>query len=69
MGKIGVLMAVDYNTNMLEKLNVDVCMECGCCSYVCPAKRNIVQRNKMAKTMLRSYQIEKKKREEAQKNG
>ena len=53
----------------LEKLKVNLCMECGCCSYVCPAKRNIVQRNKMAKTMLRNYQIEKKKREEAQKNG
>jgi electron transport complex protein RnfC len=44
-------------------------MECGCCSYVCPAKRNIVQRNKMAKTMLRNFQMERKKREEAQKNG
>ena len=53
----------------LEKLKVNLCMECGCCSYVCPAKRNIVQRNKMAKTMLRNYQIERKKREEAQKNG
>ena len=53
----------------LEKLKVNLCMECGCCSYVCPARRNIVQRNKMAKTMLRSYQIERKKREEAQKNG
>jgi electron transport complex protein RnfC len=53
----------------LEKLKVNLCMECGCCSYVCPAKRNIVQRNKMAKTLLRNYQIEKKKREEAQKNG
>lgn len=53
----------------LEKLKVNLCMECGCCSYVCPARRNIVQRNKMAKTMLRNYQIEKKSREEAQKNG
>lgn len=53
----------------LEKLKVNLCMECGCCSYVCPARRNIVQRNKMAKTMLRNYQIERKKREEAQKNG
>jgi electron transport complex protein RnfC len=53
----------------LEKLKVNLCMECGCCSYVCPAKRNIVQRNKMAKTMLRNFQIERKKREEAQKNG
>ena len=53
----------------LERLKVNLCMECGCCSYVCPARRNIVQRNKMAKTMLRNYQIEKRKREEAQKNG
>jgi electron transport complex protein RnfC len=53
----------------LEKLKVNLCMECGCCSYVCPAKRNIVQRNKMAKTMLRNFQMERKKREEAQKNG
>ena len=45
---------------MLEKLKVDICMECGCCSYVCPAKRNIVQRNKMAKTMLREHQIKTK---------
>ena len=54
---------------MLEKLNVDICMECGCCSYVCPAKRNIVQRNKMAKNMLRDYKIKKKKAEEEKKNG
>lgn len=53
----------------LEKLKVNLCMECGCCSYVCPAKRDIVQRNKMAKTTLRNFQIERKKREEAEKNG
>lgn len=44
----------------LEKLKVNICMECGCCSYVCPANRNIVQKNKLAKAMLRSYQISKK---------
>ena len=59
----------ENDAEMLEELKVNLCMECGCCTYVCPARRNIVQRNKMAKTMLRNYQIEKKKREEAQKNG
>lgn len=44
----------------LEKLKVNLCMECGCCSYVCPAKRDVVQRNKMAKAMLRDYQMAKK---------
>ena len=43
----------------LEKLKVNLCMECGCCSYVCPAKRNLVQQNKLAKGILRSYQMKK----------
>lgn len=37
----------------LKKLKVTVCMECGCCSYVCPAKRPLVQTNKLAKAMLK----------------
>ncbi len=43
----------------LEKLHVDLCMECGCCSYVCPAKRPLVQTNKLGKSILREY-IKKK---------
>ena len=46
----------------LEKLCVDLCMECGCCSYICPAKRPLVQTNKLAKTVLRNY-LNKKKEE------
>ena len=30
-------------------------MECGCCSYVCPANRPLVQTNKLAKLKLREY--------------
>jgi len=45
----------------LEKLKVNLCMECGCCSYVCPAKRNIVQQNKLAKGMLKTHQAAKSK--------
>lgn len=48
---------------MLEKLKVNLCMECGCCSYICPAKRNLVQTNRLAKAMLRTYQIKKKENE------
>lgn len=44
----------------LEKLCVDLCMECGCCSYICPAKRPLVQTNKLAKIRLREYQNSKK---------
>lgn len=39
----------------LQALKVSLCMRCGCCSYVCPAKRPLVQINKMANLMLRQY--------------
>ncbi len=48
------------NGERLEKLKVNLCMECGCCSYICPAKRNLVQYNKLGKTLLRQYQAGKK---------
>ena len=37
----------------LNGLSVDTCMECGCCSFVCPANRPLVQNNKLAKQFLR----------------
>lgn len=46
--------------NTLQKLCVDLCMECGCCSYVCPANRPLVQTNKLAKIKLREYLSYKK---------
>lgn len=48
----------------LKKLCVDLCMECGCCSFVCPAKRHLVQTNKLAKAKLRDYIAEQKKLQE-----
>lgn len=33
--------------------NANDCIECGCCSYVCPAKRHLVQSIRVAKTELR----------------
>lgn len=40
----------------LEKLGVMNCMECGCCSYSCPATRQIVQTMRMAKGEVRKAQ-------------
>ena len=37
----------------LKTLNLDTCMLCGCCSFVCPANRPLVQRNKLAKDLLK----------------
>lgn len=47
------------DTDKLAKLKVNLCMECGCCSYVCPAKRPLVQTNKLAKAMLRKQSVKK----------
>ena len=44
----------------LKELKVNLCMECGCCSFICPAKRPLVQTNKMAKAMLNKYNAEQK---------
>lgn len=39
----------------LKALCVDLCMECGCCSYVCPAHRPLVQTNVLGKGKLKEY--------------
>lgn len=51
----------------LKALCVDLCMECGCCSYVCPAKRHLVQTNKLAKAVLREYSAKEKAKKEGAK--
>ena len=35
---------------------INLCIECGCCSFVCPAKRPLVEHNRLAKADLRAYQ-------------
>ena len=37
----------------LKVLHTDLCMECGSCSFVCPAKRPVAQTMKEAKDFLR----------------
>ena len=45
----------------MEKLGANLCMECGCCSFVCPAHIPLVQKNKLAKLAIR----EEKAKEES----
>jgi len=45
----------------LEALHLGMCMECGCCSFVCPAKQPLVQRNRLAKAILRQHIASKPK--------
>ena len=39
----------------LEELKINLCVECGCCSYVCPARRPLVESNRIAKNFVREY--------------
>lgn len=41
------------DTERLKALSVETCMECGCCSFLCPANRPLVQTNKLAKILLK----------------
>ncbi len=43
----------------LKALHVELCMNCGACSYVCPAKRNISEKNQLAKLFLRDITSKK----------
>ena len=38
----------------LSELSVGLCMECGCCSYICPARKPLVQQNRLGKAILKN---------------
>lgn len=42
------------DTEALKRLKVNLCMNCGACSFVCPAKRPLAEKNQLAKELLRS---------------
>jgi len=43
----------------LNKYHLMDCIECGCCSYVCPAKRHLVQSLRLGKNMVRQASLNK----------
>ncbi len=49
-----------------EKLGVMNCIECGACTYVCPAKRMLTQSFKMGKRVIQTRRKEAADREKAQ---
>ena len=48
----------------LNEAKVNLCIECGCCSYVCPARRPLVENNKLGKADLREFNAQKAKKGE-----
>ena len=56
MGLMPVEIAREYgrqNWDVLKKLHVDTCIECGCCSFSCPAGRRLVQAIRLGKNYVR----------------
>ena len=59
--------AVYEDFEKAEKYDALDCMSCGCCSFICPAKKPIAQNIKFAKEMImanRRKEQAKKKAEE-----
>jgi len=55
-------MKVEDSAERAARLNeakLMLCMECGCCSFVCPSVRPLVENNRLAKAELRSSQAKK----------
>ena len=50
----------DERAAALTKLGLKQCIECACCSYVCPAQRPVLSKNLEAKRFLRAYNAAKK---------
>ena len=42
------------NVELLQELNADLCMSCGTCSFVCPAKRHLAPSIALAKIMMKN---------------
>lgn len=48
------------DAELLKKLKVNLCMNCGACSFVCPARRNLAEKNQLAKDFLRQHEAAQK---------
>lgn len=44
----------------LRRLKINLCMNCGACSFVCPARRNLAEKNQLAKDFLRQREAARK---------
>ncbi len=50
---------MDENYDLLEKLFASECIACGCCSYVCPARRDLTTRTRTARDLVKQRMRER----------
>ena len=56
-------MKVEDRNERADRLvaaKINLCMECGCCSFICPSRRPLVETNRLAKADLRNTQAANK---------
>jgi electron transport complex protein RnfC len=51
--QLGLLAAKREYEVMAERFHLKDCIECGCCSFVCPSSIPLVQYFRIAKSILR----------------
>ena len=59
---IAVVMKGPTSQKRFDDAKINLCIECGSCSFVCPSKRPLVENNKLAKAELREYRAAEAKR-------
>ncbi|MEG0691610.1 MAG: electron transport complex subunit RsxC, partial [Oscillospiraceae bacterium] len=42
------------DVDLLNELHLSLCINCGCCTFICPAKRHLAQKNQLAKQLVRN---------------
>jgi electron transport complex protein RnfC len=67
VGKILNIKNKGRKARLLIDTGVRQCVDCGCCSYVCPANRPLLQLNWEAKSFLKKYDMEQREKEGGKK--
>ena len=52
---------------MMQKLNILDCVECGACTYICPGRLHLTHAFKTGKAKIQAYNAALKAKEEAEK--
>ena len=48
-----------FDLDAVVELDADLCMGCGCCSYICPAKRQLTQAVTLARDLMKERGLKK----------
>ena len=59
--------AVIEDFKRAEGAHALACMSCGCCSFICPAKKPLAQNIKFAKEQIMVLRMKEKQKKEAEK--